>query len=108
MCANSSFRFHSGHRVGLAKSDSSSIFTIFETASHSSRRAATGSVFGGTAPRSSTRRLPLVPFEQLARDHEFLDLAGALPDQQERRIAIEAFDRVFGRISVAAVDPQRL
>jgi hypothetical protein len=37
---------------------------------------------------------------------ELLDLAGALADQQERRVAVEPLDRVFSRVAVASVDPE--
>src|SRR5262249_14834927 len=46
--------------------------------------------------------------EQRARDHEALDLGGALVDLHDARIAVEAFDRVFLHVAVAAVDLDRL
>src|SRR5579884_654281 len=53
-------------------------------------------------------KLDLVALEQLAPDHHPLDLASALADQQQRRVAVEALDLVLLRVAVAAVDPQAL
>src|SRR3954447_12168294 len=53
-------------------------------------------------------RLDLVPLEELLADDHPLDLGGALPDEQQRRVAVEALDLVLLRVAVAAVDAQRL
>src|SRR4051812_38902846 len=48
----------------------------------------------------------LVAGDELAADDHALDLAGALADEQQRRVAVEAFDLVFLGVAVAAVDPE--
>src|SRR3954452_18517038 len=53
-------------------------------------------------------RLDLVPLEELLADHHALDLRGALADQQQGRVAVEALDLVLLRVAVAAVDPEGL
>src|SRR4051812_24483766 len=58
--------------------------------------------------RMGPRSRGLVAAEQLAGDHELLDLARSLTDQQERRVAVEPLDRVLGRVAVAAMHPERL
>src|SRR3954447_1290469 len=50
--------------------------------------------------------LDLVTLEQLLADHHALDLRGALADQQQGRVAIEALDLVLLRVAVAAVDAE--
>ena len=47
-----------------------------------------------------------VLLDQLARDDELQDLAGALVDAQEARIAEQLLDGVFLDVAVAAVDLQ--
>src|SRR6185437_2222159 len=54
------------------------------------------------------RGLELVTLQQLAADDHALDLRGALADQQQRRVAIEALDLVFLGVAVAAVDAEAL
>src|SRR6266496_277593 len=39
-------------------------------------------------PAAGASALALVAFQKLASDHQLLDLTGALPDQQERRVSI--------------------
>src|SRR5260370_4572309 len=53
-------------------------------------------------------RLGNVFTDELARDHGPEDVVGALADRHQRRIAIEALDLIFGRITVAAVYAHRL
>src|SRR6476646_4076447 len=53
-------------------------------------------------------RLDLVPLEELLADHHALDLRGALADQQQRGVAVEALDLVLLRVAVAAVDAERV
>src|SRR4051794_21139980 len=48
----------------------------------------------------------LVARDQLAADDHALDLARALADQQQRRVAIEPLDLVFLGVAVAAVDAE--
>src|SRR5215208_7228160 len=50
--------------------------------------------------------LDLVPLQELAADDHALDLRGALADQQQRRVAVEALDLVFLRVAVAAMDAE--
>src|SRR5438128_6346507 len=50
----------------------------------------------------------LVPLQQLFADHHALDLRGALADQDQRRVAVEALDLLLLRVAVAAVDPDRV
>src|SRR3954447_11057305 len=50
----------------------------------------------------------LVPLEQLLADDHALDLARALADQQQRRVAVDALDLVLLGVAVAAVDAQGL
>src|SRR6266566_7220368 len=50
----------------------------------------------------------LMTLQQLAPDHHALDLRGALADQQQRRVAVQALDLVLLGIAVAAVDAQAL
>src|SRR6476620_4929238 len=50
----------------------------------------------------------LVPLEELLADNHALDLRGALADQQQRRVAVEALDLVLLRVAVAAVDAEAL
>src|ERR671931_2960843 len=57
---------------------------------------------------SAYRLGDLVSLEQLAPDHHLLDLRGPLADQEQRRVAVDPLDLVLLRVSVAAVDPQRL
>src|SRR6266581_7749177 len=57
-------------------------------------------------PRSGMQSGDLVALQELAGDHELLDLAGPLADEQERGVAVEPFDRVLGRVAVAAVHAQ--
>src|SRR5690606_38797713 len=52
--------------------------------------------------------LELVLPEQAAADDRLLDLAGALTDEQERRLAHEPLDLVLLGVAVAAVDAERL
>ena len=60
-----------------------------------------------TSSRGSTAaRSDLVARDQFAADDHALDLAGAFADQQQRRVAVEAFDLVFLGVAVAAVDPE--
>src|SRR5688572_33483439 len=56
--------------------------------------------------RLRRRYLDLVPLEELAADDHALDLRGALADQQQRRVAVEALDLVLLRVAVAAVDAE--
>src|SRR4051794_4712966 len=49
-----------------------------------------------------------IALEQLPADHHLLDLGGALADQEQRRVAVDALDLVFLGVAVAAVDAQRL
>src|SRR5205807_147570 len=49
-----------------------------------------------------------VALEQLLPDHHALDLGGALPDQEKRRVAVQPFDLVLLRVPVSAVDPERV
>src|SRR6187551_3966960 len=55
-----------------------------------------------------TPTLDLVALEQLLADDHALDLGGALADQQQRRVAVEALDLVLLRVAVAAVDAEAL
>src|ERR1700712_1097688 len=48
----------------------------------------------------------LVPLQQLFADHHALDLRGALADQKQRRVAVEALDLVLLGVAVAAVDAE--
>src|SRR3954452_21652364 len=50
----------------------------------------------------------LVALQELAADHHALDLRGALADQQQRRVAVQALDLVFLGVAVAAVDAERV
>src|ERR671914_466843 len=50
----------------------------------------------------------LVPVQELAGDDHLLDLAGALADQEERGVAVQALDRVLGRVAIPSVDPEGL
>src|SRR5262245_49820360 len=50
----------------------------------------------------------LVPLNEAARDHQALDLVGALADDHERCVTIVAFDREFLGVSVAAEDAHGL
>src|SRR6185437_10228339 len=60
-------------------------------------------------PRRSARISPgPVLAEQTPADDRLLDLAGALPDQQERRLPHQALDLVLLRVAVAPVDAERL
>ncbi len=43
-------------------------------------------------------------FQYMARNHQALDLAGALADGHQARIAIDALHRVLAAVAVAAVD----
>src|SRR5882672_7846185 len=45
-----------------------------------------------------------VALEHASRDDELLDLVRALPDQEERRVAVVALRPVIERVAVAAVD----
>jgi hypothetical protein len=47
-----------------------------------------------------------VALEQLLADDHALDLGGPLPDQQQRRVAVEPLDLVLLRVAVAAVDAE--
>src|SRR3954469_5582305 len=49
-----------------------------------------------------------MPLQQLLADDHPLDLARALTDQQQRRVAVDALDLVLLGVPVAAVDAQRL
>src|SRR5579871_771330 len=60
-----------------------------------------------TLPTSLTGS-DLVALEHLAADHHALDLGGALADQQQRRVAVDALDLVLLGIAVSAVDAQAL
>src|SRR3954465_14148389 len=53
------------------------------------------------------RLLDLVPGDQLAGDYDALQLVGALADDEERRIAVEALDGELLGIAVAAMDAHR-
>src|SRR5258707_8702533 len=53
-------------------------------------------------------RLDLVPLQELFADHHALDLRGALADQEQRRVAVEALDLVLLRVAIAAVDAEAL
>src|SRR4029077_4364416 len=53
-------------------------------------------------------RLDLVPLQELFADHHALDLGGALADQEQRRVAVEALDLVLLRVAVAPVDAERV
>src|SRR5881396_1975694 len=116
MCPRSSFTFQAVHLVGRAKSSSGRSRTILETSSHSSASAGRGSAMGERISEADqtagvggvSLALLFVSLQQLAGDHELLDLAGPLADQQERGIPVETLDRVLGRVPVAAVDPERL
>src|SRR5215204_7771608 len=55
-----------------------------------------------------SEKLDLVPLEQLLADHHALDLGGALPDQQQRCVAVEPLDLVLLGVAVAAVDAEGL
>src|SRR5688572_18547516 len=57
----------------------------------------------GRGPRSA-----LVALEQLLPDDHPLDLRGALADQEQRRVAVEALDLVLLGVAVAAVDAERV
>src|ERR1700710_472 len=63
---------------------------------------------GVDAMRSAAPHLDLVPLQQLLADHNALDLGGALADQEQGRIAVEALDLVLLRVAVAAVDAEAL
>ena len=58
------------------------------------------------APSPRTLCLDLVALQQLLADHHALDLARALADQEQRRVAVEALDLVLLRVAVAAVDAE--
>src|SRR6266571_7708896 len=57
-------------------------------------------------PRSGMQSGDLVALQELAGDHDLLDLAGPLADQQERGVAVQALDGVLGRVAVPAVHAQ--
>src|SRR3954471_15300181 len=63
---------------------------------------------GVDAMRLAALHLDLVPLQELLADHHALDLRGALADQQQRRVAVEALDLVLLRVAVAAVDAEAL
>ena len=46
--------------------------------------------------------------QELARDDELLDLARALADEQEGRVAVETLDGVLRRVPVPSVNSQRV
>src|SRR3954451_11318794 len=48
----------------------------------------------------------LVALQELLADHHALDLGGALADQQQRRVSVQALDLVLLRVAVAAVDAE--
>src|SRR3989442_1502506 len=50
----------------------------------------------------------LVALDKASRDHQPLDLVGALADDHERRIAVVALDGEFLHVAVAAEDAHRL
>src|SRR5436190_15000755 len=52
--------------------------------------------------------LDLVPLQELLADNHALDLGGALADQEQRRVAVEALDLVLLRVAIAAVDAEAL
>src|SRR3954454_1631161 len=58
------------------------------------------------AIRLCALHLDLVPLQELLADHHALDLRGALADQQQRRVAVEALDLVLLRVAVATVDAE--
>src|SRR3712207_9066955 len=58
--------------------------------------------------RCGTSALDLVLLEQAAADDRLLDLAGALADEQERRLAHEPLDLVLLGVAVATVDAEGL
>src|SRR4051795_2297018 len=52
--------------------------------------------------------LDLVALQELLADNHALNLRGALADQQQRGVAVEALDLVLLRVAVAAVDAEAL
>src|ERR687896_1875586 len=62
----------------------------------------------GGLPRRAGPESDLVPLQELAPDHHALDLRGALADQQQRRVAVQALDLVLLGVAVAAVDAERV
>src|SRR5436190_5407768 len=52
--------------------------------------------------------LDLVPLQELLADNHALDLGGALADQEQRRVAVEALYLVLLGVAVAAVDAEAL
>src|SRR5206468_7160549 len=78
------------------------------------RPCACRSASGGRARRASARALgygrrrALDVAQYLSRDHETLDLARALVDLRDLRVAVVALDREFLRVPVAAEHLDRL
>src|SRR6266511_579525 len=62
----------------------------------------------GESPASPDPLRDLVALQELPGDHQLLDLAGALSNQQERGVAVQALDRVLGAVAVSAVDAEGL
>src|SRR5215207_427796 len=60
---------------------------------------------GDPSPAAS---LDLVPLEQRAADDHALDLRGALADEKQRGVPVEALDLVLLGVAVAAVDAERV
>src|SRR5438128_491604 len=57
---------------------------------------------------SSAIESDLMTLQELAADDHALDLGGALADQEQRRIAVQALDLVLLGVAVATVDAQAL
>src|SRR4051794_35218137 len=67
------------------------------------------SVNATSAPRlARAQKSNFVALQELLADHHALDLRGALADQEQRRVAVEALDLVLLRVAVAAVDAEAL
>src|SRR5690349_6844147 len=68
-----------------------------------SARTGRGAARQGAAPApTTTRPLPQRRPADRPRDHEALDLRGALEDRVDLRVAVHALDGVLARVAVAA------